>query len=138
MLRTLFAIVSGVFAMMIVISFVELANIKLFFPPPAGIDWKDPEAVAAFASSLPFAAMAIVVFGWLLGAFLGALVAAKVALEYRLPSALLIGALVVVGVIHSAMTIQHPTWVLAAGVLLPIPLAWLAAILVQKGFARTR
>ncbi|MFA6987245.1 MAG: hypothetical protein WC213_13720 [Arenimonas sp.] len=138
MLRTLFAIVSGIFAMMIVISFVELANIKIFFPPPEGLDWRDPQAVAAFAASLPAIAMAVVVLGWLLGAFIGAAVATRIALQYRLPSALLIGALVVAGTIHSAFTIEHPAWVVAAGVLLPIPLAYLAAKLVQKGFASTR
>ena len=137
MLRTLFAIVSGVFAMMIVITFVQLANIKLFFPPPAGIDWENPAAVAAFASSLPTAAMAVVVSGWLLGSFIGAAVAARIAVRYQLTSALLIGALVVAGVIHSAMSIAHPTWVIVAGVLLPLPLAYLAAKLVQKGFAST-
>lgn len=138
MLRTLFAIVSGVFAMMIVITFVELANIKLFFPPPAGIDWKNPEAVAAFASSLPAGAMAVVVSGWLLGSFIGAAVATRIAIRYQLACALFVGALVVAGVIHSAMTIPHPTWVIVAGTLLPLPLAYLAAKLVQKGFASTK
>jgi len=137
-LRTVFAIISGVFAMMIVITFVQLANIKLLFPPPAGIDWNNPEAVAAFASSLPVSAMAVVVFGWLLGSFVGAAVAARIAVRYRVASALLIGALVVAGVIHSVLTISHPTWVIAGGVLLPLPLAYLAAKLVQKGFASTR
>lgn len=138
MLRTVFAIISGVFAMMIVITFVQLTNIKLLFPPPAGIDWNNPEAVAAFASSLPVAAMAVVVFGWLLGSFVGAAVAARIAVRYRVASALLIGALVVAGVVHSVLTISHPTWVVAAGMLLPLPLAYFAAKLVQKGFASTR
>ena len=138
MLRTLFAIISGMFAMMIVITFVELANAKLFFPPPARMNWSDPQAVASFASSLPTAAMAVVLAGWLLGAFVGAAVVARIAIQYRQRSALLIGALVVAGVINSALTTQHPTWVIAAGVLLPMPLAYLAAKLVQNGLARTR
>lgn len=138
MLRTIFAVISGIFAMMIVITFVELANARLLFPPPAGMDWSDPAAVASFAASLPAAAMAVVLLGWLLGAFVGALVAARIAVRYRLPAALLVAALVVAGTIQSALTIPHPTWVIVAGVLLPLPLAYLAAKLVQNGLARTR
>lgn len=137
-LRTVFAVISGVFAVMIVNTFVGLANLKLFFPPPAGIDWKNPDSVASFASSLPASALALIVFGWLLSSFIGAAVAARIALRYRLPCALLIGALVVAGVIHSAATIPHPMWVIVAGVLCPIPLAYVAAKLVQKGFPSTR
>ena len=138
MLRTLFAFLSGVFAMMIVITFVELANARIFFPPPPGMDWRDAEAVAAFASSLPTAAMVVVLAGWLLGAFVGAGVAARIAQLYRTECALLIGVLVVAGVLHSATAIQHPSWVIALGALLPLPLAYLASRLVQKGFASTR
>ena len=142
MLRTLFAVVSGVFAMMIVITFVELANAKFFFPPPAGIDWNDAAAVAAFAASLPTAAMAMVLSGWLLGAFVGAAVAALIATQHRLACALVVGGLVVAGTIQSALSFAHPTWMTAAGVLLPLPLAYLAARLAdrlaQKGLASTR
>ena len=138
MLRTLLAVVSGIFAMMIVITAVELANAKLLFPPHAGLDWKNADAVATFVTNLPTSARAVVVFGWCLGAFVGAAVAARIAEKYRTPCALLIGALVVAGTIDSALTIPHPTWVIAAGVLLPLPLAYLAAKWVQKGFASTR
>jgi len=142
MLRTLFAVVSGVFAMMIVITFVELANAKFFFPAPAGLDWSDSAAVAAFAASLPATALAMVLLGWLLGAFVGAAVAALITARHRLPCALVVGALVVAGTIQSALTIAHPTWMIVAGILLPLPLAYLAARLAtrlaQKGLASTR
>jgi Na+-transporting NADH:ubiquinone oxidoreductase subunit NqrB len=138
MLRSLFAIVSGLFAMMIVITFSELANAKFFFPLPAGLDLNDAATVAAYAATMPASAMAAVLAGWLLGAFIGAGVAAKIAEHYRLGCALLIGAIDVALTAMNALSIPHPAWVIAAGVLLPIPLAWLAATLVQKGFARTR
>jgi hypothetical protein len=138
MLRTLFAFVSGVFAMMIVITFIELANAKFFFPPPAGMDWRDAGAVAAFLASLPVAAKILVLAGWLLGALVGATVAARIAERHRLACALGIGALVVLGVLDSARSISHPAWMIALGVLLPLPLAWLGAQLAQKGFASTR
>lgn len=127
MLRTIFALLTGLFATMIVITFVELANARLFFPAPPGMDWSDKQAVAAFAASLPTAALLVVLGGWLLGAMVGAAVAAVLSDRHRRTCAALIGVAVVVGVIQNAMATPHPAWINAAGVLLPIPLAWLAA-----------
>ncbi len=138
MLRNLFALVSGLFAMMIVITFIELANAKFVFPPPAGIDWENSEAVAAFARSMPTTALALVLLGWLVGATIGASVTARLAGSRKLWLALVVGLLVSAGVVHSALTIPHPTWMVVAGIALPPLLAWLAALRVQKGLASTR
>jgi hypothetical protein len=126
MLRNTFAIVSGLFATMIVITFVELANARLFFPAPSGMDWTNKQAVAAFAVSLPIAALLVVLAGWLLGAFVGAAVAARLSTRPLL-AGLVIGALVVAGTLLNSLEIPHPTWVILTGTLLPIPVAWLAA-----------
>jgi hypothetical protein len=136
MLRNTFAIVSGLFATMIVITFVELANARLFFPAPSGMDWTNKQAVAAFAASLPRAALVVVLAGWLLGAMAGAAVAAALADRHRRICAALIGVAVVAGVIQNAMAFPHPTWITAAGVLLPLPLAWLAEKLVPPRYRR--
>ena len=138
MLRNLFALVSGLFAMMIVITFIELANARFVYPPPPGIDWNNSSAVAAFASGMPTTALLLVLLGWLVGAFVGASVAARLAGSYNVWLALLIGLLVSAGVVHSALTIPHPTWMIALGVALPPVLAWLAALRVQKGLASTK
>jgi len=134
MLRTSFAIITGLFATMIVITFVELANARLFFPAPPGMDWSDKQAVAAFAASLPIAAMLVVLLGWLLGAFIGAAVAAALADRYRRVCASLIGVAVIVGVVQNSLEIPHPTWLTAAGLLLPLPLAWLAEKMVPPRY----
>jgi hypothetical protein len=132
MLRTAFAFVSGLFASMIAITFLELANAKLLFPPPPGMDFTNARQVDAFVASMPASAQALLVFGWSAGAFVGGGVAARIAERHRLAVALAIGALVAVGVVVNAAGIHHPAWVTAAGVLLPVPLAWLAAWLVQR------
>lgn len=138
MLRNVFALVSGLFAMMIVITFVELVNAKFLFPAPAGFDWKDTEAVAEFAKSMPTAAKVVVLAGWLLGAGFGAAVTARLAGSRNLVLALVIGLLVSAGTVQTAMTIPHPVWMIALGVLLPPLLAWWVALQVQKGLANTR
>ena len=138
MLRRIFAIISGLFAMMIVITFVELANVKFFFPPPPGLDLTSPEAIAAYVPTMPVMAFVVVLFGWLLGAFAGGLVAARIAERRQVAFALAIGAVDAALVAINALSIPHPAWVTAAGVLLPMPMAWLGARLVQKGLASAR
>ena len=138
MLRNLFALVSGLFAMMIVITFIELANARFVFPPPAGMDWNNAESVSAFARTMPTTALVLVLVGWLLGAFVGASVAARLAGSRKMVLALVVGLLVSAGVVHSALTIPHPTWMVVLGLALPPMLAWLAAIRIQKGLASTR
>ena len=131
MLRTAFAFVTGLFATMIAITFIELANAKLF-PPPPGMDFTDVRQVDAFVASMPTSALVLLVLGWCAGAFIGGGVAARIAERHRMVLALAIGALVAVGVLFNAADIHHPAWVMGAGVVLPIPLAWLAARLVQR------
>jgi hypothetical protein len=138
MLRTAFAFVSGLFATMIAITFVELANARLLFPPPPGMDFTDARQVDAFVASMPASALVLLVLGWCAGAFIGGGVAARIAEHHRSLLALAIGALVAIGVLFNAADIHHPAWVTAAGVVLPIPLAWLAARLVQRFGTRKR
>jgi hypothetical protein len=137
-MRRIFAVISGLFAMMIVITFVELANAKFFFPPPPGLDLANPAAIAAYVPTMPAGALAVVLLGWLLGALVGGFAAAAIAERNRTACALAIGAVDAALVAMNAATVPHPAWVIGAGVLLPLPLAWLGAQLAQKGLARTR
>ena len=138
MFRSFFALISGLFAMMIVITFTQIANVKLFYPPPAGLDFNDKAAVAAYAQTMPWQAMAVVVLGWLLGTFIGATVAARISKDHVMACAMIIGILDVVLTAINALSIPHPNWALAMGLLLPAPLAWLAGKLAQKGLPSTR
>ena len=142
MLRNLFAIIAGLFAMMIVVTFIQLANIKFFYPPPPGLDFTNPEVIAAYVPTMPWQATAIVVASELLAAFVGAFAAASISRDHKLACALAIGAIDMALVAMNAISIPHPTWAIVAGIGLPLPLAWLAARLsarvAQKGLASTR
>lgn len=129
MLRSLFALCAGLFAAMIAITGVELANAKWLHPVPPGFDFRDPAQVQAFVAAMPTSALALVVAGWLLGAFAGGAVAAR--LDERRPwlPATLVGAFIAIGTLLNAQSIPHPAWVVAMGTLLPVPVALLAAAL---------
>jgi hypothetical protein len=136
MLRNAFAFISGVFASMIVVTFVELADATLLYPPPPGLDFKDPAQVDAFVAGMPASALAMVLAGWCLGAFVGGGVAARLAETHRVALAASIGALVAFGVAMNALQVHHPAWVVVGGLVLPVPLAWLAAQLVFRRASR--
>jgi hypothetical protein len=138
MLRTLFALISGLFAMMIVTSFVAIASAKFLYAPPAGFDTADVAQVRAFVEAMPMSVLALLLASWCLAAFLGGGVAARLASRRPQACALAIGAMVTAAQVPNAFAVGYPTWAIAMGLALPMPLAWLAARLVQKGLASTR
>lgn len=129
--RTILAVLAGVVCAWLVIMACEFAGARLH-PPPAGLDLRDPQQLAAFIAAAPAAAMALVLAGWTLGALLGGWVAAKLSRRHRRGAALAVGAVVLAGVIANAFLIPHPTWFTALGVLLPLPAAWLGSRLVRQ------
>jgi len=130
MLRTILTFLGGLAVAMLVIASVEYLCF-LLYPPPAGFDWKDPQAAAAFIASLPMPALLLVVSGWCLGSFFGAAVPAWQA-NHRLPAAMLIGLLIAFFTWLNAQAIPHPQWMLIAGIVGPIVLSWLATKLIRS------
>lgn len=122
--RLILGILAGLVVAWLSIALCEFASVFLHRPPP-GVDLRDPRALAAHIDAAPVQAMLLVVIGWSLAAFLGGWVAARIA--RRRVAALVVGAFVVLGVIANNMMIPHPQWMTITGVVLPIPLAWLAA-----------
>ena len=132
MLRGIFALCAGLFAAMIAITGVELVMAKWLYPVPVGVDLRDATQVQAFALSMPTAAHALILGGWLLGAVLGGAVGSKLDPVYpRLP-ATLVGTFIGIGTLLAAQQAMHPTWVYTLGTLLPVPAALLAAWLVRR------
>jgi hypothetical protein len=135
MVRTILGILAGLVVAWLAMTVCEFASLFLH-RPPAGLDLRDPQALAAHIAAAPLSAMLVVIAGWALAAFAGALVAARIA-RHSLPAALVIGVLVLAGVIANNTMIPHPLWMTIAGIALPLPLAWLAARLVRpRGVAK--
>lgn len=138
MLRTLFALISGLFAMMIVTTIVALASAKFLYAPPAGFDAADIAQLRSFVEAMPATVLVLLVASWCVAAFVGGGVAARLSVWRPVACAVAIGAVVTAAQVPNALAIGYPSWAVAAGVLLPMPLAWLAGALVQKGLASTR
>lgn len=132
MLRNVLALLAGILAMFLVTWSLEALG-HLAFPLPSGLDPRDPAQAQAFArylATMPLGAQAALVLAWSGGAFAGGFVGARFARHPR-SVAVAVGALVVAGVIGMIMRVPHPSWVAAAGLVLPIPLALWAARLAR-------
>ena len=131
--RTILGMLAGVVVAVLVIAGVEMVG-HLFYPPPAGLDITDPANEAAFAqfvAQMPFLGKAMVLLAWVLGTFVGALVGARIA-RHQTAAALLVALVVMSGVVGMTMKVPHPLWLTVCGLLLPIPLALLAARLLYR------
>ena len=133
--RTIAGVVVGVVVAWLTIMLAEFASAPLH-PMPAGLDMRDPESVAAFVATLPASALLLVLSGWVLGGLVGGYVAASISRNPR--AALTVGIVIVLGVIANAVMIPHPMWMTIAGVLLPVPAAWLGAKLATRGASAAR
>ena len=131
-LRTAVGVVAGIVVAWLMITLSQLLSAALY-PPPPGTDLTDPAALADFINTAPVTAMACVIAGYALAALSGGWVAARISLGHPRLAALIVGALVLLGVILNYTMIPHPTWMLVSGVLLPVPMAWLGTRLARRG-----
>lgn len=133
MLRTVLAMAAGLAAMVVVIMLVEGAGM-LLYPPQPGIDLGRPDGMSRLVTQLPTGALVCVLLAWVLGAFAGGWVAARIARRggHPLLAALAVGGFVLAGVVAMIVSVAHPAWMSTAGLLLPLPAAWLGARLAGR------
>lgn len=129
--RAILGVLAGLATMFVVIMGIEYLGHTLY-PPPPGLDPMVTEDLSAIMSAQPLAALAFVVLAWVVGAFAGGWVAARISRSHPRTAAVIVALLVMAGVV--AMIVQmpdHPRWMAALGLLLPIPAALLAAKLAR-------
>jgi len=121
------AVVSGLIVGGLVVAVVEGVNV-LLFPPPAGMDFGNPEALGAYTASLPSIAFAVVGAAWMLGALAGGAVAGWLGGARADVDGGIVGLLLAAGSVANLMNpgLEHPAWMWAAA-LLTVPAGWFAA-----------
>lgn len=135
LLRNVLALLAGV----AVGGVVNMALIMLspsLIPPPSGVDVNDPESLRRSIHLfeprhfvMPFLAHAV-------GTLVGALIAWLVAATHKLPLALTVGVVFLVGGVAASFMIPAPAWFIALDLLVAyIPMAWLGAR-IGAGFTR--
>lgn len=129
MLRKISAILLGLLVSGLTVTLVEWISHQVY-PLPPDLDFKDPEKVRSYVSSLPLGAFLAILVGWLLGTLAGGLAACRVARDQPVVFASIIGAVMMAATVANLVMIPHPTWfsiagigVIAAGTLLTVRLA---------------
>lgn len=114
-LRYALAVIAGAVVAFAVITAVEAVS-HLLFPPPAGLDFGDPEQVHAYMQTVPSAALLLVLAAWLLATFAGGWVACKIAGRHPRVFAGIIGGLILAGTLMNLVMIPHPVWFAVLGI----------------------
>jgi pimeloyl-ACP methyl ester carboxylesterase len=87
------------------------------YPPPADLAYEDVDAMAAYVSALPAAALVIVLAGHLIGTLFGAWLAARLAGRRPPILAAVVAAVFLLAGIANLVSIPHPLWFAALDVL---------------------
>jgi hypothetical protein len=119
--RVILAIVAGCVLSVLVVAGVE-ALAHQIYPPPDGFDMRDPVAMQTVIARMPVGAFVIVVFGWMLGAGLGAWLATRFSRTGKAWPGGIVGGATLGATGMNLFTIAHPTWVIIVA-LIGIPLA---------------
>ncbi len=125
--RRFVAVFAGIVLGGLVVALVEGVNVVLF-PPPEGLDYRDPAALGRYMAGLPPAAFAVVGLAWNLGALAGGAVAGRIAPLHAAVNGLAVGAMLAGASVMNLVDpdLPHPPWMWLAA-LLPVPVARYAA-----------
>jgi hypothetical protein len=128
--RAILAIVAGCLLSVLVVAGVDFLAHQIY-PPPAGLDVRDPAAMRVIIAEMPVGAFIVMVSGWILAAGLGAWLATKLSRTDKTWPGGAVGGLTLAATGINLFTIAHPVWVVIVA-LIGIPLAtWVGIRLAQ-------
>lgn len=131
MVRTIAALLLGLVVALATMLLVEYLGMSLF-PLPPGVHFDSEEDLGRLVAESTTGKKLWVLMGWALASFAGAAAAARTSRRHATGAALCVGAMIVLGVLLNSAMLPHPAWMTVAGVLLPVPIAWLAAHLATR------
>ena len=125
--RSIIAVLAGLVIAMISITVVQMLGHQLY-DSPAGLDLNDKAAIAAYMEKMPIGAMLMVLLAYVAGAFLGGLLAARLAPRKPILHAMIIGTLLFFAGIANFVMLPHPIWFFVACVVSYFLFAYLGGL----------
>jgi hypothetical protein len=125
MLRDILAGVFGV-AIAVLIVFLSDELSHMVYPLPAGLDPTDSEALRPYIASLPLGAFLMIMGGWVVATFVGAVVAGRIGTAKTWVYPAVIGGLIFAATTATLIAIPHPHWFSALSLIAILASAWLA------------
>jgi hypothetical protein len=136
MVRSIVAVLLGLLVANLVITVVQRTG-HAVYPPPAGLDFNDREAVRKALAEAPTGALLFVLLSYAAGALAGGALTAWMARRAPLVHALVVGAFLTAAGVASVVMIPHPLWLTVAVIGIFLPAAYAGALLVKR-FAGTK
>lgn len=129
-------IAAGIVGVIVAVALVWLVE-KLghaVYPPPADLDFANPDAMRAYMSSVPLGALLFVAGAWFAGTLGGTIAACKIGTAKPLTYAIVVGGIMLLATAANLIMIPHPVWFSILGIAGIVIAAWLGMTL-GKGSA---
>lgn len=125
MLRDLLAGVAGI-ASAIAIVFLSEKLSYMMYPMPASVDPGDTESLRAYIATLPLGAFLMLMGGWAVATFVGAVVADRIGTAKAWIFPTIVGGVMFAATTANLILIPHPHWFTAASLVAILVSSWLA------------
>jgi hypothetical protein len=131
-LRGIVAVVAGFIAASIVMMLIEALNGRVLYPElgKATQGVTDREKIRVLFATAPLGALLVVILAWILGAFTGGWIAARLAANATVAHGLVLGALLVLAGVANNLMLPPPLWFWTVSLVVLMPAAYLGARLV--------
>jgi len=113
MLRNVLAFVIGVVTAFVTVWLVNKVG-HIFYPPPAGLDFSNPEAIRPYLATLPMGAFLFILASSVVAAFDGTLVACFIGTAQTRLFGAVVGGFVFAASVANFIAIPHPLWLVLA------------------------
>lgn len=123
--RKILAVLAGILAAVVIVFVIEFIS-SMVYPPPPGMDMSDMEAMKAHVQTLPTGAFIFVLAAWTIAAFVGGLVAGKIAKSNEVLFAWIVGGVLLIASIANLVMIPHPVWFSVTGIVLILVATFMA------------
>ena len=132
MIRNIGAAIAGLFTGFVLIYLIEMLG-HAIYPPPANLDFSNPDAIRPYIATLPIVALLFPMFAWFAGTFAGSIVASIIgdAKPWIYPA--LVGGLIFSATVANLIAIPHPMWFSIISLIGIIASAWLSTRVAVTG-----
>jgi len=130
MLRDILAGIAGVVIAVLIVFLADQLS-HMIYPLPAGLDPSDTEDLRAYIATLPLAAFLMVMSGWVVATFVGAVVADRIGTAKAWIYPTIVGGFMFAATTADLILIPHPHWFTAVSLAAILFSAWLAWIVAR-------
>ena len=120
-MKNIFAVIAGLIASIIIFSLFEYLS-TMFYPFPKDLDVTNMTGMKDYISTLPSAALWIILGGYAIGSFVAGLIIGSISKSPLNKLPFIAGGILTIAAIINLISIPHPVWFMIVNVLLYIPL----------------